>query len=81
MFTARLQQRVSSATPVRIAKLLNHSLRFHKRSNKDGSGKADAYFTGEPEHVVWGVIFQIAGDQSPLWTYTRALAMAIAKRR
>src|SRR5882762_8602678 len=59
MCTGRLRHRVPSANPVRIAKLLNHSLRFHKRSDKDGSGKTDAYFTGERENVVWGVIFEI----------------------
>src|ERR1700687_277338 len=58
MCTGRLRERVPSAMTVRIAQLLNHSLRFHKRSNKDGSGKADAYFTGERENEVWGVIFE-----------------------
>ena len=38
MCTGRLRQRVPSAAPVRIAKLLNRSLRFHKRSD-DRSGK------------------------------------------
>jgi gamma-glutamylcyclotransferase len=64
MCTGRLQQRVPSANPVRIAKLLNHSLNFHKRSN-DGSGKCDACFTGEPADVVWGVIFKIDPAQKP----------------
>jgi gamma-glutamylcyclotransferase len=50
MCTGRLQQRVPSARPIAVAKLLNNSLRFHKRSDKDGSGKADAYFTGEREN-------------------------------
>lgn len=58
MCTGRLRQRVPSADPVRVARLLNHSLRFHKRS-RDGSAKADAFFTGEPENVVWGVVFDI----------------------
>src|SRR5207247_6479737 len=59
MCTARLRGRDSSATPVRIGKLLNHSLRFHKRST-DGSAKCDAYyFTGKPQDVIWGVIFEI----------------------
>jgi hypothetical protein len=58
MCTGRLRQRVRSANPVRIAKLLNHSLRFHKLST-DGSGKCDACFTGEPTDIVWGVVFEI----------------------
>ena len=58
MCTGRLRQRVPSANPVHIAKLLNHSLRFHKRSD-DRSGKCDAFFTGEPGDEVWGVVFEI----------------------
>ena len=62
MCTERLRRRVPSAVPLRIAKLLNHSLRFHKRSD-DGSGKSDAHFTGEPTDMVWGVIFEIVARQ------------------
>jgi gamma-glutamylcyclotransferase len=58
MCTGRLRGRVPSATPVRVAKLSNQSLRFHKQST-DGSGKGDAYFTGEQRDVIWGVIFEI----------------------
>src|SRR6266568_5396358 len=58
-----LRSRVPSATLVGIAKLTNHSLRFHKRSGRDGSGKCDAYFTGEPEHVIWGVVYEIDPKQ------------------
>lgn len=65
MCTGRLRQRVPSAVPVRVARLLNHSLRFHKRSDKDGSGKCDAFFTGEPADVVWGVVFDIDPAEKP----------------
>ena len=58
MCTGRLRGRVASATVVRIARLTGHSFRFHKRS-KDGSAKADAFETGNPSDVVWGVIFDI----------------------
>src|SRR2546429_187809 len=64
MCTGRLRLRVPSANPVLIAKLLNHSLRFHKRSD-DRSGKCDACFTGEPADVVWGVIFQMDPADKP----------------
>ena len=40
--SGRLRERVPSAVPVRVARLLNHSLRFHKRSG-DHSGKCDAW--------------------------------------
>lgn len=65
MCTGRLRERVPSAMAVRIAKLLNHSLRFHKRSDKDASGKADAYFTGELENEIWGVIFEFDPAEKP----------------
>ena len=64
MCTERLRRRVPSARPIRIAKLMNHSLRFHKRS-KDHSGKCDAYFTGERKDTVWGVIFEIDPIDKP----------------
>jgi cation transport regulator ChaC len=64
MCTGRLRERVPSADPVRVARLLNHSLRFHKRSC-DRSGKCDAFFTGEPEDVVWGVVFDIDPAEKP----------------
>src|SRR2546426_5243143 len=60
MSTDRLKSRgVSSAKFFRVAELANHALRFHKRSVKDGSGKANAYFTGNPSDTVRGVIFEI----------------------
>jgi AIG2-like family len=58
MCMGRLRRRVPSATYVRIAKLAGHSFRFHKRSS-DGSGKGDAFETGNPAELVWGVIFDI----------------------
>jgi AIG2-like family len=58
MCTGRLRRRVPSANYVRIAKLMGHSFRFHKRTN-DGSGKGDAFETGNPSELVWGVIFDI----------------------
>ena len=66
MHTARLRARVRSAHAVRPARLTNHSLRFHKRSDMDGSGKGDAYFTGNPDDVVWGVIFELDDCEKPL---------------
>ncbi len=65
MLTERLRARVSSAQPVGRARLLSHSLHFHKRSEQDGSSKGDAYFTGNEDDVVWGVIFEIADCQKP----------------
>ena len=65
MCTGRLRNRVPSARSVRIAKLTGHSFRFHKRS-KDESAKGDAFETGNPGDLVWGVIFDINRREKPL---------------
>ena len=58
MSLARLRARVSSARPVGTYQLMQHELRFHK-SGADGSGKCDAFHTGENGHRVLGVLYQI----------------------
>ncbi len=58
MLTSRLKARVPSAEPVAVASLEGHTLRFHK-SSTDGSGKGDAYETGNPDDLVWGVVFEL----------------------
>jgi hypothetical protein len=57
MSTARLRERMPSAEPLGLATLSGHELRFHKRS-KDGSGKCNAYATGDPDSAVVGVLFR-----------------------
>lgn len=65
MCSERLRARkILSATPICVAYLSNHSLRFHKRS-QDESGKGDASFTGSPEDSVWGVVFDIDQSEEP----------------
>ena len=59
MCTRRLRARVCSAQPVFVAQLRAHTLKFHKRSQKDRSAKTDAEYTGRETDVVWGVIFEI----------------------
>src|ERR1041385_3239646 len=59
MSTARLKARAPSAARQGLAELRGHDLRFHKRGT-DGSGKADAFLTGRPEDVVWGVLFDLS---------------------
>ena len=55
MLTARIKQRVNDYRKICIGYLPKYSLRFHKKS-KDGSGKADAYFTDNKNDIVWGVV-------------------------
>jgi gamma-glutamylcyclotransferase (GGCT)/AIG2-like uncharacterized protein YtfP len=64
MCTGQLRRRVPSGKPVFVARLQAHRLRFHKKST-DGSGKADAEYTGNHADLVWGVVFEIESDQKP----------------
>lgn len=67
MSSKRLKQveRCPSATFYRIAKLSKHTLRLHKISKKDGSGKADCFYTGNKSDFVWGVVFEIDWKEKP----------------
>ena len=58
----RLARRVPSARLVGRSTLPGHDLRFHKRSNHDGLGRADAYATGRVEDVVHGVLHALDPD-------------------
>lgn len=60
MSTARLkaEHRAPSAKKVGVAELRGHRLRFHKESD-DGSGKANAFGTGNDADVVLGVVLEI----------------------
>ncbi|NYZ68115.1 gamma-glutamylcyclotransferase [Endozoicomonas sp. SM1973] len=61
MSVPRLQQRIGEANLVDIVKLTSYQLRFHKRG-MDGSGKCDAYYTGNSTDFVWGTIYQLGAS-------------------
>lgn len=65
MLTARLRERVPSATAIGIGQLVGHELCWDKRSWRDGSGKCDAEATGRPDDVVWGVVFELDPKDKP----------------
>src|SRR5260370_5695196 len=65
MLTARLRERVPSATAIGIGQLVGHAVRWDKRSWRDGSGKCDAEATGRQGDVVWGVVFELDPDDKP----------------
>ncbi|TWU14762.1 AIG2-like family protein [Symmachiella macrocystis] len=65
MHTARLRARVASAVPVGLGVVAQRQFVFHKRG-LDGSGKADAFYTGVAEDRVWGVLFEIAAADKPV---------------
>lgn len=64
MSSARLLARVPSARLITTATLIEHELRFHKRS-VDGSGKCDAFQTGDSNHQVIGAVFEIDAREKP----------------
>ena len=62
----RLRLRIRSCQSLGIARLARHRLAFHKISENDGSGKCDAFYTGEQHDVVIGVLYQIDKNDLPI---------------
>ncbi len=62
MLTVRLRERVASAKPVGRASLRCHLLHFNKKGI-DGSGKCDAFATGQERDIIWGVLFDISTEE------------------
>jgi len=66
MSPERLQARVPSAEPLHGGYLPGHRLRFHKHSRVDGSAKCDAWHTGDPADMVYGLLYRMAAADRPL---------------
>lgn len=64
MSLARLRERAPSARRIATCLLGGHALRFHK-AGRDGSGKCDAYATGDPGDAVMGALFAICAGHKP----------------
>ncbi len=64
MCTNRLRQRVPSCRRFAVATLGGYNLKFHKRST-DGSGKCNAFRTGNEGNRVLGVVYEIDDSQKP----------------
>lgn len=64
MLTRRVRDRCPSSTPLGVARLDGHELRWHKRS-ADGSGKCDVVEVAATGSVVFGVLFQIEVAEKP----------------
>ncbi|MFM0648518.1 gamma-glutamylcyclotransferase [Paraburkholderia bryophila] len=58
MSVPRLSARIKPIRHIANGQLDGYRLTFDKAS-KDGSGKCDCKYTGNPEHCVWGVLFAI----------------------
>lgn len=65
MSLSRLKDRVPSAKRLGCYSLKGHALRFHKLS-KDGSGKCDAYYTGNSNDCVIGALFEIDANEKSI---------------
>src|SRR3989338_7307625 len=65
MAIERLRARVPSVELICVAALVGHTLKFHKPSKKDGSGKCDAAYTGNSEDNVLGALYSIQTNQLP----------------
>ena len=63
---ARLQARIPEARVVCVASLAGYRLAFHKRSLKDGSGKCDAFHTGQAGDLLLGVVYEIPAAAWPV---------------
>ena len=64
MSVKRFNRRIKSAKLMGNYMLLGHKLKFHK-IGKDNSGKCDAYFTGNLEDIVFGVVFDFDIKEKP----------------
>ena len=60
LLLARLGERTPSARRIERGRLSAHRLCWHKRGTLDGSGKCDAFLTGDTADLVWGALFEIA---------------------
>jgi gamma-glutamylcyclotransferase (GGCT)/AIG2-like uncharacterized protein YtfP len=81
MCTARLQARVPSARPLGRALLSGHTLRFHKRGWRDGSGKCDAFVCHDPGAGIWGVVYQIDPAEKPALDRIEGLGRGYDEKR
>ena len=59
----RIEQRLGPVERLGTAFLTGYTLRFHKRSKKDGSGKCDAFRTDNPDDRLWGVLDRLSDEQ------------------
>jgi cation transport regulator ChaC len=64
LWPPRLRARTASSNPLYRAVLAGHRFCFHKLG-RDGSAKCDAYFTGEKQHRVEGVVYALLDRERP----------------
>lgn len=62
MLLRRIELRLGACEAVGVASLAGYALRFHKRG-RDGSGKCDAFRTGDPADTLYGVVYALSEAQ------------------
>ena len=62
MLPRRIEQRLGTCETLGVVSLDGYALRFHKRG-RDGSGKCDAFHTGDPAHTLFGVVYALTAEQ------------------
>ncbi len=62
MWLRRIERRLGPCEVLGIAIVRGFSLRFHKRG-RDGSGKCDAYHTGDITDTLYGVVYSLSQYQ------------------
>ncbi len=62
MWPRRIELRLGPCEAIGTASLRGYALRFHKRG-RDGSGKCDAFHTGNPADTMYGVIYSLSQAQ------------------
>jgi gamma-glutamylcyclotransferase len=80
MSISRLKYRAPSATRIGVCTLQNHDLRFHKEST-DGSGKCDAFQTGNFDDFVIGSLFKIDPADKPSLDSAEGLGFGYDEKR
>ena len=80
MLSSRIQARCPSARALGIAKLLDHELKWHKRS-QDGSGKCDVVQTNDESRIVYGVLYEIAESEKSALDKAEGLANGYEERK
>lgn len=66
MSRRRLFSRISGVTNIGTARLRGYQLRFHKLSQKDGTGKCDAFRTDNQHDYVYGVVYCLSPEKKYL---------------
>ena len=81
MSSKRLEDRVNSQVKkLSNGRLHKFSLKFHKRSRKDKSGKCNALFTDNQDDCVIGVIFQIDKEKEKTLDSIEGLGFGYEKK-